>query len=315
MKKWKGLLYGIVYGLVARGIFAMEAHVIPFSGLMSFTFIFLVPFIIGLITAYYHDTEINATRVMRLAMPVFAIIGFVAISVAFGTEGIICALMALPIFAVMALLGGLLGVNIFYRNNDRTRLSLVLFVPFIIAPLESYLGLHEKIFTEHTAIVIHATPETVWKHVTRVAEITSAENETSLFQVLGFPRPIKAELDTVAVGGVRKAIFDRGLFFTETVTKVVPYRNLTFTIEADPTSIPPAALDEHVLVGGDYFDVLEGKYEIEPIDVQTIRLHLTSRFRVSTSFNFYSGLWSRLIMRDIQENILGVVRKRSEHDL
>ena len=30
-----------------------------------------------------------------------------------------------------------------------------------------------------------------------------------------------------------------------------------------PNSIPPKALDEHIMVGGKYFDVLEGKYEIE----------------------------------------------------
>jgi len=129
---------------------------------------------------------------------------------------------------------------------------------------------------------------------------------------MGFPRPIKAELDTIAVGGVRKAIFDRGLFFTETVTEVVPNKVLAFNIKADPNSTPPTALDEHVMVGGKYFDVLEGRYEIEKISADKINLHLTSTFRLSTSFNFYSGLWSKIIMRDIQKNILQIIKDRSE---
>lgn len=89
---------------------------------------------------------------------------------------------------------------------------------------------------------------------------------------------------------------------------------LTFDIKADPKSIPPKALDEHVLVGGKYFDVLEGKYVIEKINDNKTLLHLTSQFRLSTRFNFYSGLWSKLIMKDIQENILNIIKSRSEAD-
>jgi hypothetical protein len=145
-----------------------------------------------------------------------------------------------------------------------------------------------------------------------VKKIEDKENHNSLFQFMGFPRPIEAELDTIAVGGIRKAIFDRGLFFTETVTHVVPNKVLAFNIEADPNSIPPKALDEHVMVGGKYFDVLDGKYELEKVGDNEIKLHLTSQFRLSTSFNFYSGLWSKVIMRDIQKNILEIVKTRSE---
>ncbi len=92
-------------------------------------------------------------------------------------------------------------------------------------------------------------------------------NNYSLFQFMGFPRPIEAELDTIAVGGIRKAIFARGLYFTETVTRVEPNKILTFDIKADPNSIPPKALDEHVTVGGKYFNVLEGKYEIKQLQM------------------------------------------------
>jgi hypothetical protein len=145
-----------------------------------------------------------------------------------------------------------------------------------------------------------------------VKPISETENNNSLFQFMGFPRPLEAELDTVAIGGIRKAIFARGLFFTETVTQMQPNKILAFNIIADPKSIPPKALDEHVMVGGKYFDVLEGKYEIEKINETKIKLHLTSQFRLSTRFNFYSGLWSKLIMRDIQKNILEIIKQRSE---
>ncbi|KAA3439240.1 hypothetical protein [Rufibacter hautae] len=318
---WKGLFYGIAYGLASRAVFALEDFrylrtegepLFQTYGLMTMSFMFLVPFVIGLITAYHQDTVTSSRKIAMITMPFYAVVGLIGISVISGKEGIICALMALPVFLFMALLGGLLGVHFFERNRSKAHVSLWLILPFALAPLENHLGLTERIFTEHTTIIINASEQAVWDNITRVSRISETENNGSLFQFMGFPRPIEAELDTVAVGGIRKAIFARGLFFTERVTQMEPQRILAFSIEADPNSIPPKALDEHVLVGGKYFDVLEGRYEIEKINPNQIVLHLSSQFRLSTRFNFYSGLWSKLIMRDIQENILKIIKQRSE---
>jgi hypothetical protein len=309
MKKWKGFFYGVAYGLGTRGIFALE----PSSGLMTMSFMFIVPFVMGIITAYHYRKVKSTWGIITLVMPIYTILGMIISLVLFGYEGLICAIMAVPIFAFWAMLGGFIGVRVFRRqNNDKVLISFFAILPFLVAPIENQLGLTEKIFTEETSIEINANVQTVWQNITRVKEITEKENSNSLFQLMGFPRPIKAELDTIAVGGVRKAIFDRGLFFTETVTEVVPEKILAFNIEADPNSIPPTALDEHVMVGGKYFDVLEGRYRIENTGNNKLILHLTSKFRLSTRFNFYSGLWSRIIMRDIQKNILRIVKTRSE---
>lgn len=317
MDKIKGLLYGVIYGLVARAIFLLELSdnaLIPTYGLMTISFMFLVPFVVGLIVAYNYDAVTSSRKIVKLSMPIFGVIGLISVTVLMGGEGIICALMALPIFALMSLLGGFVGVRVFYRDKSKVKLSFVLFIPFLFVPIENYLGLTEKIFIEETSIDIVSDKKTVWENITRVKEISNEENNYTLFQFMGFPRPIQAELDTIAVGGVRKAVFDRGLFFTEIVTVVELHHILAFEIKADPNSIPPTALDEHVLVGGKYFDVLEGKYEIEEIDGNKIRLHLTSEFRLSTSFNFYSGFWAKLIMRDIQKNILKIIKVRSEEN-
>ena len=317
IKNWKGLFYGIAYGLASRAVFALEDFrgikpLFPTFGLMTMSFMFIVPFVIGLIIAYHNDKITSSRKIAMITMPVFAILGLVGISVLFGQEGIICALMALPVFLFMALLGGLIGVRISPRNREKLYVSLFVLLPFLIATIENHFGLSDKIFTEHTTITINSTEEKVWQNITRVRQISETENNNSLFQFMGFPRPMEAELDTIAVGGIRKAIFDRGLFFTETVTEMKPLKVLAFNIKADPNSIPPKALDEHVMVGGKYFDVLEGKYEIEKLDNNKIVLHLTSQFRLSTMFNFYSGFWSKLIMRDIQKNILNIIKKRSE---
>ncbi|HEX8461940.1 MAG TPA: hypothetical protein VF623_10940, partial [Segetibacter sp.] len=260
IKNWKGVLYGIAYGLISRSIFALENFnspnpVFPTLGLMTVSFMFIVPFVVGLIVAYHNDTITSSRKIVMMTTPVFAVVGLVVFAVLSGKEGIICALMALPVFILMSLIGGLIGVNIFKRNRNKMYVSAFILLPFIIAPIEHKIGLKDRIFTEHTTIEISANARHVWNNITRVKEITEEENNHSLFQFMGFPRPIEAELDTIAVGGIRKAIFARGLFFTETVTKVETLKMLAFDIKADPKSIPPKALDEHVMVGGKYFDV------------------------------------------------------------
>ena len=258
IRNWKGLLYGIAYGLSSRAVFALEDFTerkpyFPTFGLMTISFMFIVPFVIGLITAYHNNKVTSSRKIAMITMPLFSIIGLIGISVFFGQEGIICAIMALPVFLFMALLGGLIGVRIFPRNRDKLVISLFVFLPFLISPIENHFKLSEKIFTEHTTITINSTEIKVWQNITRVRQISETENNNSLFQLMGFPRPMEAELDTIAVGGIRKAIFDRGLFFSETVTEMIPFKVLAFTIRADPNSIPPKALDEHVMVGGKYF--------------------------------------------------------------
>lgn len=65
-------------------------------------------------------------------------------------------------------------------------------------------------------------------------------------------------------------------------------------------------------MGGRFFDVLDGRYEIEVLSADRCRLHLTSRHRLTTRFNGYAGWWSGQIMSEIQSTILGVIRARAE---
>jgi hypothetical protein len=129
---------------------------------------------------------------------------------------------------------------------------------------------------------------------------------------MGFPRPLSAEIDREEVGGVRRARFAGGVLFLETVTDLTVDSLLSFGIRAQTDSILPSTLDEHVTIGGPYFDVLQGTYRIERIAPDAVRLHLTSRLRVSTHFNWYAGLWADAVMGSIQRNILEVEKVRAE---
>ena len=80
----------------------------------------------------------------------------------------------------------------------------------------------------------------------------------------------------------------------------------------DPNSIPPSTLDEHVMIGGRYFDVIEGGYKIKNTGFNTNLLTLSCTYRITTNLNFYSKWWADLILEDFNEMILEVIKKRSE---
>jgi hypothetical protein len=218
---------------------------------------------------------------------------------------------------VEATLGGLLAVLVGYlarRRRSRGGFAAlgILLAPLAVAPLENRLPAPVEVRTVQTSIDIAATPEAVWPEIARVRRFEEGEHSFSLSHWIGFPRPVEATLSHEGVGGVRHASFERGVVFVETVTAWEPNVHLAFDIDADPGSIPMRALDEHVTVGGPYFDVLSGDYRIEPLGKDRVRLHLASRHRVSTHINPYARLWTDFILADTQRYILRILRQRAE---
>ena len=130
--------------------------------------------------------------------------------------------------------------------------------------------------------------------------------------MIGFPRPLEAKLVGDGVGAVRYATFEKGVLFIETINEWDSPHRLSFSIRADTEHIPPTTFDEHVIIGGKYFDVLTGTYWIEKIGDNNVILHLSSSQRLSTRFNFYSHLWTDYLMADLQNYILGIIKKRCE---
>ncbi|MCB1159626.1 MAG: hypothetical protein H7A25_12435 [Leptospiraceae bacterium] len=281
---------------------------------MTWGFVFILPFSLGVITVYFASEKRQNSLAFRILMPWVSATVSLLLTIVTGLEGTICMIMALPIYLFMSSIGGVLtGIYLNHNSNRPNRLvflSIFLFLPFTEARIENNFPLITEIRTVHSTIDIKANSKTVWSHITRIPKIT--EKQSGLFYTMGFPKPVEATLSHDGVGGIREAKFERGLMFLETITVWEENKRLIFTIKSDPEKTPLTTLDPHVVVGGDYFDTLLGKYEIEILDNNTIRLHLESKFRISTRFNFYAHLWSDFLMRDIQENILRVIKERCE---
>lgn len=313
------LVFGIplIYALIIRVFFGMELkNWDDYFSVMSTTFVFILPTVMGFLTVYLSNISKSKKIAYRIFAPWVSIFLFLLITILFAIEGWACWLMILPVFLLTSSIGGVAGGYLKNQwKNDKLKISLFVLLPFFIAPIENLIDSIPGEYEAYTFIDIDAPVEKIWNNVTKVNEIPKSEDTGYLSRILGFPRPVKAELNFEGVGAYRKAIFTNGLVFHESVTEYKDNEKMVFNIKAYPHEIPSATLDEHVVIGGDYFDVLNGTYKLEKLPNGMNRLHLYSKFELNTTFDFYAGLWAKWIMEDIQNNILRVEKRRAENNL
>jgi uncharacterized protein YndB with AHSA1/START domain len=320
-----GVGLGILYGLFCRVLFhgfdewvrqAFGPVGVALLGIMSISFLFLVPAALGFIVIWFERGERRWARM--LFGPWVSALIMTLCTVALQLEGWICVIMALPVILFMASLGGVIAgfarPKVQTDGGRRLCVAAVALLPFVAGPLEALRTRSNELRTVACSIDIAATPAQVWRQIRSVPRITEAEHTFSWHHRVGFPRPTEAVLEGTGVGSVRYARFEGDLLFVEKVTEWDENRRLSFSIKADTANIPPTTLDEHVIIGGPYFDVLHGTYWIEELGPDRVRLHLASDQRLATGFNAYAAWWTEWVMADLQDYILRIVKARAERD-
>lgn len=300
----------LLYGLLTRLLFGvpwLKAH----YEIVSLTYLILVPSGFGALTTWLGFRYAARTRFWATFAPcLVAMLGMV-LALITKLEALLCVVVAAPVMLPAAMAGGLLMQWLLKRRSGRLEVSLLALLPLAVAPLEQLWRQPTAVVQIDDTIDIAAAPEIIWPEIVSVREISRTELPSQVIYWLDFPRPVSAEIDREGVGARRHAKFEREVSFFEEVTEWVDRRSLAFTIVADPEFIPHTAFDQHIIVGGRFYDVLDGRYVIEPL-ATGCRLHLSSRHRLSTPFNSYAGWWSEWVMRQIQGSILSVIKNRAE---
>ena len=304
---------GAAYGLSVR-MMAATRFGVPW--VMSIGFIVFMPFALGCIAVYC--AEIKRPQRVRtwIWLPWLSLLAALVGTLITLLEGAICIVMFLPLGIPLASIGGVIGgLAARYLRSRRTQglaMACIVVLPFVTGPWEQRVFYRLEARQVENVIDIKAPVDVVWQNIERVHAIRREELPSSWAHAIGFPDPIEATLSHEGVGGVRNATFAGNLAFIETIDVWEPGRRLGFTIAAETGKIPPTTLDEHVRIGGAYFDVLRGEYRLEPLPGGVTRLHLSSRQRLSTDFNWYAHLWTDAVMSDLQKRILYVVQQRCE---
>lgn len=300
-----GIGFGVLYGVTLRLLFCEVLPATLFSAL-SLGFLIVGPLAVGYLSVRVFP---EPTWAETLGPPCASCVLMAAFAAAIGWEGMICIVMALPVMLVAATLGGI-AARLLPRS--RTAAAVVVVLPFVVAPIEAMLDTGAEIHETATRIEIRSPESTVWTNIVQVPPIGEGEFRPRFIHKIGFPRPLAALSEGEGVGSIRTATFVGGVTFVETVHDWNRNRDLAFSIRALTDRIPAVTLDEHVTIGGPYFDVLDGRYRIEPLGDDRVLLHLTSRYRLSTGVDFYAAPWCDYVMRNIQETILEVIRDRCE---
>ncbi|WP_153799143.1 SRPBCC family protein [Foetidibacter luteolus] len=322
MKTILAITAATIYGLSIRLFFGFLDQ---FMGIMSLSFLVIVPVLIGFLTVRLIPRHRIKSSGAAFGYPVLTCVVILVITIASGIEGDICWMMMFPFFAILAGLGGLLAYKwrkkddldddyeIGDENSDKLKISLVLLViPVLGGTLENDRSLSNEEIIVSRHIVVKANAAEVWKSIVAPRLDNPEKHATRLSSFLGFPKHIYTSLDTAAAGGKRTAVYEKGLIFDEVISRYEENKALTLDIKTDAGKIPADVMDEHIVIGGKHLDILEDVYKLESIPGAGTRVTLSSRFVINTPFNWYAAMWAKYIIADLLEGELDLIKLRSQ---
>lgn len=311
------VVLGALYGLAMRYVFDFA----PFKGTrnenvtggMMVSFVFLVPLVIGILTPLLVRAERPLSYAFAFFGPWLPIAFFCFGASVLLLEGAICIAIISPLLMLAGSVGGMIGavVRSNYPHLGRRILPAVMALPLMTGYFEKEYVPDDYWARAERAVEIRAPAARVWQLVNHPTGIQPSEMAGGLAYRIGVPYPVEANTLSETVGGTRKLVWQKGVHFDEDITAIEPGKRICWTYRFAPDSFPRDALDDHVVIGGHYFDLGETCYTLTPTATGT-RLSVSVEYRVSTNFNWYAGTWGRLLVGNTAETILNFYRVRAE---
>ena len=265
--------------------------------LVAWPSFFLIPFLVGLIAAWFWR-GLNRSLAWSFLDALFVtIIGLTAAAIIL-REGVVCLVIVSPAFYVFILCGLLLG-RVWFRPNY-SKLQLTIF------PLLALLTLGESLYhAEQQAVItdrilIHAPPAKVWPHVLAFPKIPDPPDYW-IFR-LGLPYPTQTTNGGNFVGADRQCIFSNGVVIKERVAEFVPNEKLTFDVAEQPAD--PEAYGHITLHRGQF--VLQDNHD------GTTSLIGSSWYTLHVRPRWYFDLWTRDMTRAVHRRVMNHIKRLSE---
>jgi hypothetical protein len=183
-------------------------------------------------------------------------------------------------------------------------------LPIALAPLESRLSLPHRAGTVERAVLVDAKPAEIWERIVNPGGIHSDDLRHAWVFRIGVPLPLSGTTGQVAGERVRRVTMGKRVYFDEAITDWQRPRYLRWVYRFHEDSFPPQALDEHVRIGGHYFDLIDTSYTLTPVGEAT-ELRVRLSYRVSTQFNWYADPLARLLLGNVAQVNLDYYAKQS----
>ncbi|PAX09108.1 hypothetical protein CKY28_03510 [Sphingomonas lenta] len=300
----------------ALGVYLLLEFTRPNGGLISFSFLIILPGAISAFVAYVADPWGERSRGAYLLVPVWLSLAAIVASAAFLREGVICIVMLAPLWLLSGMAGAALTYSFRRRRPevdiDAFYSAALLALPVIALQVEPFIPLPEASRTVSRSVVVHAPPQAIWPLLRGVPDVRPGEGRWNFTQdVIGVPRPVGARLIGNGLGADRHAVWSHRIRFRERVVDWEPNERIGWRFIFDDVAAW-AFTDRHLTPNSSYFRVTTGGYAVEALSGGGSRVTLTTRYWMRTPVNAYCALWGKLFLGDLENNLLAVIRQRAE---
>jgi hypothetical protein len=243
---WWPLLAGVLFGLVLRMLYSGKPG--DMFETMSGSFALLAPIAVSAVTVYVAELRARRTWAYYFWMGALANVLFVTGTFLIHIEGLICVILAAPLFSIIGGVAGLI-VGAVFRWTRWMRRATYCFalLPVVLGTYEHYLPLPQNIHTVERTITVAAPRADVWDQLMTAPAIQPAEIDNGLMYRIGVPLPESALAGETDEGSlVRRIRMGKGIQFDQIATEWEVCRRVRWRYHFTPDSFPPRALDDHV---------------------------------------------------------------------
>lgn len=303
---------GIVVGLLMRLVF-FGGEEDPLS-VMSGAFVFGAPLLIGAVTVFVAERLAPRGWGYYATSGALAAILFVLGTMLIMIEGLICAVLISPLFALLGTVGGLImGAACRLGRHMMKALHSFLLLPLLLMAFESNTELPTRTYEIERSTLIDVPREVVWQQLQRVPAIGEREVDEAWVFRIGVPKPQSATPSTEVVPA-RRIKMGKQVYFDQVIEESRENEYIRWSYRFYDDSFPAGSMDDHVKIGGSYFDLIDTSYTLLPEGSQT-RLIVRFRYRLSTRFNWYAAPILDHLLRDAADTYLALYRARASRDV
>ncbi|NWK98133.1 hypothetical protein DM806_21205 [Sphingobium lactosutens] len=297
----------------ALGVYLLLEALQPNGGLISFSFLLILPAAITAFVTFVGDPMATRNRAYYMTMPLWLLGAVMLISIPVLKEGIICVVMLAPLWIA----SGMVGAYVTYRMRGRagdggTYCMVALALPLVAMQVEPMIPLPQATATVSRSVIVNASPVEIWPLLRGIPDVRPGDGTWTFTQdVLGVPRPIGAHMLGEGIGATRLANWGRQVRFAEHIIDWQPGRSIGWRFDFRGLDAWQFT-DRHLMPDSRYFKVTTGGYRMEPIAPGRTRVTIDTRYWMQTPVNGYSRLWGEVFLGDIEDNLLALIRQRAE---
>lgn len=280
--------------------------------MLTVAFLLFLPFSLGAIMEYVKSLKSPNSLKQTFLQQIYILFGIIVVGVVILREGGICLIMAAPIFFLCSTLGAtcmhFLCRRLWKPYNKVYSIVLLPLLGLLLLP--DFSQYHNGLTRQE--IIVNAPIQDVFASINNIQQIQSSEIKFSPIFLMGFPKPISGMTEQTDNGLIRQIYWQRGIHFQEKITQSHAPTQLAWTYVFNQESFPKGSLDDHLKIGGAYFNLLTTDYQLEAISPQQTKMVLTIDYRLSTEVNWYADLWTRYVLNEFSDVVLNIYKHRLE---